>query len=370
MIEHELAPVPAGEAHHHRGQARQGETVRAAPTPGSIRRRPQLAPAIATSVIAATAWDQLASVQPDAAHEQQLRRADDACRRRRTRRRCPPTRVRRAPRMDRRTTSRRRRRRGSRSRTRPGNAPSSRGSDGRPARPPSRHRAAPVPAAPRWAPAVRVRLFFAIVVVLRVVRHVCYRHLSALARAGPSRIDHAALRLQRTAIHARPFRTGSGLDRDAMVGDAGRRRRPLRAGHGDLRDGVPATGLGGERVAGALDRAGRPRAAGVRAAAARRLCAVRRRAPAAAAGKRAAAHRGRGPAMVLDLPLSRSWRGGDEERDVAARRHSRRHRRHQPRRHPRLLDPASRRQDRRDTGASERAAHQGRRAGPLRRALQ
>ena len=96
----------------------------------------------------------------------------------------------------------------------------------------------------------------------------------------------------------------------------------------------------------------------------------RRRAAAAAAGKRAAADRGRGPAVGLDLPLSRPRRRDDEERPAPARGHAGRHRGHEQGRHPRLLGAAARRQDRRHPGAREPAAHPGRSAGPLRRTLQ
>ncbi len=146
------------------------------------------------------------------------------------------------------------------------------------------------------------------VVVLQRRWHRSHRHLSALRAAIQTGCVAMLCGLRRAAVDARSPRSVDELDRHAVVGDAGRCRRALRAGHGHLRAGDPATGLGLERIARALDRARRPRAAGRRPAAAHRLCVGRGRAAAAAAGKRAAADRGRGPAVGLDLPLSRPGR--------------------------------------------------------------
>ena len=60
MIEHQLAAVPAGEADHDRAEYRQHQAMRQ-DRYGIGQTQAQLAPAIATSVIAAIACDQLAS---------------------------------------------------------------------------------------------------------------------------------------------------------------------------------------------------------------------------------------------------------------------------------------------------------------------
>jgi len=60
MIEHELAPCQPAKPTITEEIAESASPCGRTDT-GSISRKPQLAPAMATSVIAATAWDQLAS---------------------------------------------------------------------------------------------------------------------------------------------------------------------------------------------------------------------------------------------------------------------------------------------------------------------